>query len=96
MQAHRDLVREQAAASQSRFIFNHVKQWDGIRVQHCRMSSGSATSDSRLEHKIFIPLEGSFISELHSATGKNRVGPVRVGGTPILPAGQSYRAHWDN
>jgi AraC family transcriptional regulator len=96
MRAYRDLVREQAAANQSRFIFNHVKQWDGIRVQHCRLPSGSATRHSSREHQIIIPLEGSFVSELHSATGNNRVGSVTVGGTPILPAGQPYCAHWED
>lgn len=95
MYARRDLIQQRDAELQSRFVFNNIREWEGIRVQHCRVRSGEATRRWHAEHQITIPLEGSFISELHSATGRNRSGPVTVGSTPILPAGQTYRAHWE-
>lgn len=95
MYARRDLIKQKNAELQSRFVFNNVKEWEGIRVQHCRVRGGEAGRRHITEHQITIPLDGSFISEVHSATGRNRTGPVTVGKTPILPAGQTYCAQWD-
>ncbi|HXG92219.1 MAG TPA: AraC family transcriptional regulator [Blastocatellia bacterium] len=96
MYTQRRLITQQAEPSQPRFIFKHTKAWDGIRVQHTRLRSGEMSKRWNAEHYIVITLDGSFISELHSATGKNRTGPAIVGQTSILPAGQPYSARWDD
>jgi AraC family transcriptional regulator len=94
MYARRELIA-QRESFEPRFVFNNIKEWEGIRVQHCRVRSGETRRRWLAEHQITIPLEGSFTSELHSATGRNRSGVVSVGSTPILPAGQPYWAHWE-
>lgn len=90
MAAQRDSI-----LTQSPFIFNKVAEWDGITVQHCRLRSGESVSRWHARHQIFIPLAGSITARLESANGRSRVGRGGAGYTPIIPAGQTYSACWE-
>jgi AraC family transcriptional regulator len=80
---------------QSPFIFNNVAKWDGISVQHCRLPSGESANRWHARHQIVIMLAGSFTATMESATGRRRSGWRGNGQTPIIPAGQSYSAYWE-
>jgi AraC family transcriptional regulator len=80
---------------QSPFIFNNVAKWDGISVQHCRLLSGESANRWHARHQIVIMLAGSFTATMESATGRRRSGWRGNGQTPIIPAGQSYSAYWE-
>jgi len=81
----------------SPFIFNNIAEWDGIRVQHCRLHGGESIERWHTRHHIVILLEGSFTSTMESATGRRRTGwrSSSQGHTPIIPAGQRYSACWE-
>lgn len=90
MAAQRDSILRQ-----SPYIFNYKTDWDGISVRHSRMQSGEVDDQSSSRHQIFIVLAGSFNSSMVSATGRKRSGWRSSGHTPIIPAGQSYSAFWE-
>jgi AraC family transcriptional regulator len=79
---------------QSPFIFNNIAKWDGITVQHCRLLSGESIERSYARHQIVVLLEGSFTATMESAGGRRCSSWRGQGHTPIIPAGQSYSAHW--
>jgi len=91
MAAQRDTILRK-----SPFIFNTVADWDGVSVQHCRLRSGESTDRWHPRHLIVIPLEGSFTASMESATGRRRGGWRGKGHTPIIPAGQTYSASWED
>jgi AraC family transcriptional regulator len=93
MYAEREVV-ERREASRSRFIFNKVARWSGVGLQHCRVRPGEMPEQAAAAHKITIPLEGTFVSTLYSATGVKRSGAVSINSTPIIPAGQRFCAEW--
>jgi AraC family transcriptional regulator len=80
---------------QSPFIFNNIAEWDGIRVQHCRLRTGESVERWHTRHEIVVLLAGSFTATMESATGQRRTGRRSSGHTPIVPAGQSYSAYWE-
>ncbi|HST21753.1 MAG TPA: AraC family transcriptional regulator [Blastocatellia bacterium] len=90
MAAQRDSILRQ-----SPHIFNNKTDWDGISVRHSRMPSGAVDDQVSSRHQIFIVLAGSFNSSMVSATGRRRSGWRSSGHTPIIPAGQSYSAYWE-
>lgn len=90
MAAQRDSILRQ-----SPYIFNNKAEWDGIAVRHSRMQSGEVDDQSSARHQIFVLLSGSFTSSMVSASGRRRSGVRSSGHTPIIPAGQSYCAYWE-
>ena len=93
MYAEREIT-EQREAAHSKFIFNSLARWGGITLQHCRVRAGQMPERWSTAHKITIPLEGTFVSTLYSATGIKRAGAVPIDSTPIIPAGQRCSAEW--
>lgn len=89
MAAQRDSILRQ-----SPYIFNNKTDWDGISVRHSRMPSGEVDDQVSSRHQIFIVLAGAFHSSMVSSSGRRRGGWRRNGHTPIVPAGQSYSAFW--
>jgi AraC family transcriptional regulator len=90
MAAQRDSIR-----IQSPFIFNKVAQLGGLSVQHCRLHRGESIERWHARHQIVITISGSFTANTGSATGRRRSGWRGSGHTPIIPAGQSYSACWE-
>lgn len=80
----------------SPFIFKTRADWDGITLQHCRLRSGETSEKGLARHQIVVVLQGSFTSTAQSASGRTRTALRTAGHTPIIPAGQSYTAHWEN
>src|SRR5215208_2313597 len=81
---------------QSPFIFNNVAEWDGIRVQHCRLHGGESLERWHTRHHIVVLLAGSFSSTMETATGRRTGWRSSINGhTPIIPAGQSYSTSWE-
>ena len=82
--------------AQSPYIFNKRADWDGLTVQHCRLRSGEMIEKKHSRHQIVILLQGTFTSSMVTASGRRRSGWRSAGHTPIIPAGQSYSARWDD
>ncbi|MGA9771560.1 MAG: AraC family transcriptional regulator [Blastocatellia bacterium] len=89
-------AQRESILRQSPHIFNNKTDWDGISVRHSRMPSGEVDDQSNARHQIFVLLSGSFTSSMVSASGRRRTGQRRSGHTPIIPAGQSYSAFWED
>ena len=71
-------------------IFRNKTTWDGIRIEHGRMSSGKSVEHCHEEHQIGIILEGTFTAETQSPTGCSRIGTRMAGHTCVIPSGQAY------
>src|ERR1044071_1820677 len=91
-------ARRASIPVESPFIFNKISEWDEIRVQHARLHGCEVGERWHARHHIVILLEGSFTSTMVSATGRRRTGwrSSESGHTPIIPAGQSYSACWED
>jgi AraC family transcriptional regulator len=91
MAAQRDTILRQSPV-----IFNKKAEWDGVGIQHCRLRRGELIEQRNARHQVVVLLSGSFTSVAESATGRRRSAFRDVGHTPIIPAGQSYSAYWEN
>ena len=77
-------------------VFRKQAAWKEVRLRHCRIRRGEARHNIHPEDQIFIPLAGSFCSEVPSAAGGLRVVRGMTGTTCIIPAGMSYSAYWED
>jgi AraC family transcriptional regulator len=77
-------------------VFDKKASWEQVRLRHCRVRPGEALHQGHAEDHIFIPLEGSFCSEVPSAAGGKRTVCGITGNTSIIPAGLGYSAHWED
>jgi len=83
-------------AGDTNLVFDKKASWDQIRLRHCRFRRGEVLHNGHAEDHIFIPLEGSFYSEVPSAAGGQRTVRGVAGNTCIIPAGLGYSAHWED
>ena len=75
----------------SSMIFRRRSSWEGVVVEHGRMTAGKSVEHCHTEHQIALILEGTFTAQMQSATGCSRVGTESPGQTCGIPSGQSYR-----
>jgi AraC family transcriptional regulator len=74
---------------ESVIIFRRSLEWDGVRVEHGRTCSLSAECRYP-EHRVSIPLTGSWGAESHSAAGRQTTVRKILGHAMIMPAGHTF------
>jgi AraC family transcriptional regulator len=77
-------------------VFDRKASWEQVRLRHCRVRRGEALHHGHVEDHVFIPLEGSFFSDVPSAAGGQRTVRGIAGNTCIIPAGLGYSAYWED
>jgi AraC family transcriptional regulator len=87
--SHGDTFQEDVNP-ESTVLFRKRLKWDGVRVEHCRTCS--LTAECRYpENRVTIPLVGSWVTECHSAAGRQTIKRKTVGHAMIMPAGHTFK-----
>ena len=88
-------VNESPPDGKSSLIFSRRSAWQGVLVEHGRMTAGKTVEHCHSEHQIAIILDGTFTAEMQSSTGASRIGNESAGQTCVIPSGQPYRLRSD-
>jgi AraC family transcriptional regulator len=81
--------------NESPFLFRHNAEWAGFDIRHFRVLPGELVEQTHPVHKLNITLDGSILTQRHTATGKWRTSRVGKGFICLNPAGQPSKAVWE-
>jgi len=73
-------------------VFKRKAAWDGIRLEHVRLSAGDLPKHRHKEHTILISLTDGCKGELTTGSGLGMRGTQTKGGVSILPSGLEHQA----
>ena len=69
--------------------------WDGIRLEHCRLTAGELPEHRHHEHTVLISLSDGCEGELRTASGHGIRGTQTKGAVCVLPSGLAHAAQLD-
>lgn len=78
--------------STSPVVFKRKAAWDGIRLEHVRLSPGDLPKHRHKEHTILISLSDGCKGELSTGSGLGMRGTQTKGSVCVLPSGLEHRA----
>lgn len=76
----------------SAVISKRKAAWDGIRIEHCRLSNGDYPTHTHSEHVVLLCLSEGTQGELVSASGAGMRGTQVKGTIAVLPSGLEHKA----
>jgi AraC family transcriptional regulator len=78
--------------STSPVVFKRKAAWDGIRLDHVKLSPGELPRHRHKEHTVLISLSDGCKGELTTGSGLGMRGTQTKGGVSILPSGLEHQA----
>ena len=73
-------------------VFKRKAAWDGIRIEHVRLSTGDLPKHRHSEHTVLISLTDGCKGELTTASGLGMRGTQSKGSICVLPSGLEHKA----
>ena len=77
-------------------LFSRRAEWKGFDIRHLRVMPGELVEQTYAAHEINIALDGSIVTEKHTATGGWKKYRNISGDVCLIPAGQPSRAEWES
>ncbi|HEV7395825.1 MAG TPA: AraC family transcriptional regulator [Pyrinomonadaceae bacterium] len=72
--------------------FKKKAAWEGLRLEHCGLTSGDLPEHCHQEHTVLIALSDSSHGELNTSSGTHLTGPRKKGSVCVLPSGMAHTA----
>src|SRR6266550_7804175 len=73
-------------------VLKRRANWEGIRLEHCRLRAGDLPEHCHREHVALIALTGGYQGEIRTASGSRISGTQHRGNVCVLPSGLAHKA----
>jgi len=76
-------------------VFKRKAAWEGIHLEHVRLTAGELPKHRHAENVILISLTDNCKGELTTGSGQGMRGALKKGGVGVLPSGLEHQATLD-